>query len=346
MAVVAGGLLAALSAGCLPEGTEEASARPAGPAREDADHGPLVLYCGRGEDLVGPLIEAFRDESDVDVEVRYGDSAALLAALLDEGTRTPADAFLSFDAVSLGALSRRGLLRELPMDVVRRVPEAFAATEQKHDWVGLTARARTVVFNRATQAPQALPQSLEQLADERFRGRYAIAPASTAFLEHMAVFRVLEGPDKLAALLAGIRDNSPQTLPDDGAVVRAVAQGRVDWGLADHQQVLRELGGGARGRLGTFFMPEGEASALVTASGIGVLSDDPRALALVRFLLGSAAQRRLGGATYEYALTSDAPPSPELPAVAALRTPPVDFADVAAVLPETRAALRRAGMTP
>ena len=199
------------------------------------------------------------------------------------------------------------------------------------------------MYDGSRQAPQGLPRGLEQLGDERYRGRFGIAPATAAFAEHMAVYRVLEGPEALDSLLARIRDNLPQTFPDDGAVVRAVAQGQVDFGVVNHQHVLR-ADEAERGRLRTVFMTEGQASAFVTPAGIGVLSDDPRALDLVRFLLGAESQRYMAAATREYPLASDAPPAPGLPPLSSLRTPAVDFADVAAVLRETETAMRRAGL--
>ena len=49
----------------------------------------LVVYSGREEELVEPLFERFEQETGIDVEVRYGDSAELAATIAEEGDNSP-----------------------------------------------------------------------------------------------------------------------------------------------------------------------------------------------------------------------------------------------------------------
>ena len=80
------------------------------------DPGSLVIYAAREEQLVGPVVERFRQETGVRVEVKYGGTAQVAATLLEEGDASPADLFWTRDPGGLGALS--GKLKSLPPDIL------------------------------------------------------------------------------------------------------------------------------------------------------------------------------------------------------------------------------------
>lgn len=322
----------------------EPEATGATPAREAAaGDGPLVLYCGRDRELMAPLLARFERETGIEVEARFGDSDALAARLTEEGTATPADAFLSSGAVALGGLSRKGLLRSLPVEVAREVPPSFAGAEPRLDWVGVTGRARALVYDPARTRPESLPRSLEALGDPAHRGRLALAPRGGALQAQMAAYRVLNGEGALDRLLARVHANEPRLYASDVDVVAAVAAGEAAWGLVDHVAVAA-AGHGSAGALGVLFMPGEDGGSFLDPAGVAVLSDDPRALELVRFLLGEEAQAGLAERTGEYPLARGTAPHQGMPALAEIRVPRLDFADVAAVLDETGRALRRHGL--
>ena len=45
---------------------------------------PLVIYSGRSEQLIGPLLEQFTEVSGIEVRVKYGSTAELAATILEE----------------------------------------------------------------------------------------------------------------------------------------------------------------------------------------------------------------------------------------------------------------------
>src|SRR5919107_5676008 len=113
------------SGGGSASGRGSASAGGSASGGEEVSGEGLIVYSGRNEELVGPIIERFEEETGIDVEVRYGDTAELAATILEEGQNSPADIFFSQDAGALGAVSDEGILSPLPEDTLSRVEERF-----------------------------------------------------------------------------------------------------------------------------------------------------------------------------------------------------------------------------
>ncbi|HVS29959.1 MAG TPA: substrate-binding domain-containing protein, partial [Thermoanaerobaculia bacterium] len=195
----------------------------------------FVLYSGRNERLIQPLLDRFTQETGIRVEPRFGESAELAATLMEEGARTPADVFLSQDAAGLGAVARAGLARQLPQDLASKVPARFAGPDGR--WVGVSGRARTVVYDPLKTRRDQLPQSLQDVANRRYRGKFGVAPLNASFQSHMAAYSALNGPEALDKLLASITANQPRRYPRNGAIVDAVASGEIAWGLVNHYYV-------------------------------------------------------------------------------------------------------------
>ena len=57
----------------------------------------LIIYSGRSEELVGPIIDQFKNATRIDAKVRYAGTSELAATILEEGRRSPADIFFAQD---------------------------------------------------------------------------------------------------------------------------------------------------------------------------------------------------------------------------------------------------------
>ena len=139
MIASAGTSLAAEPAGSdttTPDTTPETTA-VAGPEvvdLPDLSGVSLTVYSGRDEELIQPVIDAFAEATGADVEVRYGSSAEMGAALMEEGDRTPADVFYSQEVGALGMLAKEGLLAPLPEATTELVDERFRPAEGTAGW--------------------------------------------------------------------------------------------------------------------------------------------------------------------------------------------------------------------
>lgn len=142
-----------------------------------SDPGKLIIYSGRSESLVDPIIQQFKGAAGIDVQVKYAGTAALAATLLEEGDNSPADVFYAQDPGGLASVS--DMMTELPSDIIELTPQ-WARSEEGR-WVGITGRARVVVYgtDRLTEAD--LPDDLWGFTEPQWKGRVGWAPTNGSF---------------------------------------------------------------------------------------------------------------------------------------------------------------------
>jgi iron(III) transport system substrate-binding protein len=311
-----------------PATTEPATTEPATtePADDPAPTGSITLYSGRGEDLVGPIIERFTEVSGIDVQVRYGNSAEMLLLIQEEGANSPADVYFAQGAGFLGTLSAEGGLLELPADILEQVAEGLRSPAD--DWVGITGRARTVVYNTDVLTEDELPDSLVDFADPAWKGRIGWVPANASFQDHVTALRFILGEDATRAWLEGIIANEPLEYENNASLVEAVAAGEVDVGLTNHYYLYRFLEEDPSFAAANKFFPDADVGALVNIAGAGIVatSSQPEAAAeLIRFLLSPEAQQYFAETNYELPVTADVDPAEGLPRVDSLMLPEFDL---------------------
>lgn len=318
------GMLAACQAVTPAGSTTEAQAEVA----LTAGGGRLVIYSGRAENLVAPLIEQFRQTSGLDVEVRYGNTAEMAATILEEGNNSPADVFFSQDAGALGALAGAGRLSPLPAELIERVPSRFRSGEGT--WIGVSARARVVAYNTMNVDPAELPADVYGLTDPKWRGRIGWAPTNASFQAFVTALRKLDGEDAARRWLEEMIANDVHVYDGNTAIVTAVGAGEIDLGLVNHYylfQLRKEQGDDFP--VENYFFPTPGAGSIINVSGAGILdTSSHRAAAeqFVAFLLSDAAQQYFADETWEYPLTgAGVTVDPRLPPLDSLTTPDFDL---------------------
>ena len=307
-----------------------------------ANDEPVVVYSGRNESLIGPLLQRFTEATGIDVKVRYGGTAELTATLLAEGENTPANLFISQDAAALGALSDAGRLLALAEGTLAQVPDEFRSAAG--DWVGLSGRARTIVYNTALVDVAQLPLTLEEATEPAYRGRFGLAPTNGSFQAHMAAYYEVAGAVALGDLLRGLVANECRRYPKNSSIVDAVIAGEIEWGFVNHYYLWRALRENPDAQALNYFMPGGGASGFVNVAGVGVLSEHPGARRLVRYLLSDDAQSYFAEETFEYPLVVGVAAAAGLPPLDSLAVSRVDFGRIAAVLENTLTLIGESGL--
>lgn len=336
--VVPSFLLATLAGVLLSIGCTESPAsdeKKAGDKSADAkaDQKPeaadeIVVYSGRNESLVGPVLQAFEKKTGKKLKVRYGDTAELAALLVEEGAKSPAAMFLAQDAGALGAVSDAKLFAPVPASTLSKVAKEYQADDGT--WVGVTGRARSVVYNTKKVKEDELPASVFDLTDAKYKGRIGWAPGNGSFQAFVTAMRLMHGEEKTKEWLLGMKKNDVKDYPKNSAIVRATGAGEVDLGLVNHYYLYRFTKEDKDFPAKNHYTKAGDIGALVNVSGAGILkSAKPAAKAtaeeLLAFLVSKEAQDMFAQNAFEYPVVEGAVGPAGLPSLKERKPPKLDL---------------------
>ena len=270
----------------------------------------LTLYNGQHVQTTQALATAFEQQTGIAVHIRSSDEDVLADQIVTEGSNSPADILFAENSPPLQHLQGKGLLAPVERSTLARTPARF--NSPRGDWVGVSARVSVMVYNTKLLKPGELPTSVMQLADPKWKGRLAIAPAETDF--QPIVMSVARTYGDAAALkwLEGLKANagSSHTYPDNETVTDDVNRGKVAIGVIDQYYWYRQ-----RAQVGAANMHSAIASFaprdvgyVIDVSGAGILkSSDHKAEAqrFLAFLTGRTAQEIIGRSdSFEYPIAS------------------------------------------
>lgn len=278
----------------------------------------LVIYSGRNEKLIGELIKQFEQQTNAKIQVRYGDTAELASAILEEGTNSPADVFFGQDAGALGALQKAGRAVKLPDSLLNKVDSAYRSPEGK--WVGVTGRVRTVDYNTKLVKAEELPSSIFGFTDPKWRGKIAWAPTNGSFQSFVTGLRVAEGDEKAKEWLKGIKANQPKVYPNNTSIVEALSRGEIAVGLVNHYYLERIKQENPQVPVAHHFTQD--VGSLVNVAGVAIVNTAKHpniAQRFTEFLLSQDAQNYFANQTYEYPLVSGISPQGNLKSLTEIR---------------------------
>ena len=305
----------------------------------------LTIYSGREESLIAPLLEKFAQESDVDIDVRYGDSVDLALLIAEEGSSTPADVFFSQSPGTVGYLDSQEMLAQLDAEVLDAVDSRFEADDGK--WVGITARQRVLVYNTEVVDASDLPNSVLDLTGEQYAGKVALAPSNASFQDFVTAMRQVMGDDAARDWLEGMAANNSPTYADNSSIVAAVGRGEIPMGLVNHYYNYRALDEDPDQPSRNYVFPGRDIGALLIASTVSVVEGTDRrddAARFVEFLLSKQAQEYFSEETFEYPLAAGVSPTEGLEPLDAVDAPDVDIGALGGDLRSTAQMIVESGL--
>jgi iron(III) transport system substrate-binding protein len=288
----------------------------------------LVVYNAQHEDLVSAMLKGFAKETGITVTLRNGSDVELGNQIVQEGSASPADVFLTENSPAMTLVSGKGLFAPLEDDTMAQVPPAYVSS--KKDWIGFAARSTVLAYNTGSVPKAQLPASIMDMADPRWKGQVGIAPSGADFQAIVSAVVAVEGAAKAETWLQGLKTNA-KIYRNNVAILSAVNSGEIKTGIIYHYywyQDQAESGANSKNVQLEFFGKK-DPGAFLSTSGAGVLKSSKHladAQKLVNYLTGKQGQQALVDSNaLEYPVGNGVAANPKLKPLSTLDPPSIDI---------------------
>jgi iron(III) transport system substrate-binding protein len=273
------------------------------PAAADAQApGEIVVYSARSHYNQEPAFEAFTRKTGIQIRTLGGNAPELFERLKAEGDRTPADVLITVDAGNLWNAARAGLLARVDSpELAQSIPAHLRDPE--HRWVGLTTRARTIMYNTKKVSPAEL-STYEALGDPKWKGRLCLRTSSHVYNQSLIATMIKRhGEPRVEDILRAWVANKPVLINSDTKILEAIAAGQCDVGLANTYYLGRLVAKDPAFPVLPFWANQQTTGTHVNISGGGVTAharNRAGAIKLLEFLTSPEAQQMFADANFEF----------------------------------------------
>src|SRR3989475_5045009 len=133
----------------------------------------LVVYSGRKEVAVKPIVEAFQKKTGIPVKFKTGTTTGLAHELIQEKARPRADVFIATEVGVMEIIAKNGVLDKYVSPEAKGLEPG--TSDRKGLWTGISSRARVLLYNKNLVAENDVPRSVFPLTDPKWKGKVAIA---------------------------------------------------------------------------------------------------------------------------------------------------------------------------
>jgi iron(III) transport system substrate-binding protein len=298
-----------------------------GSDRAIAQSDAIVVYNAQHRSLTQAWADGFTSETGIKTTIRNGSDSELGNQIVQEGSASPADVFLTENSPAMVLVDTAGLFAPLPADILSQVREGFRPADGR--WVGVAARSTVFAYNKTKLTAAQLPKSLLDLADPAWKGRWGASPAGADFQAIVSALLEMKGEAETAAWLKAMKQNA-LAFRGNVAALKAVNSGEIEGAVIYHYYYFGDQArtGENSNNTAMHYFRNRDPGAFVSVSGGGVLASTKRAAqaqAFIKWIAGKGGQGVLrDGDSYEYAVGVGAESNPKLVPLAELEAPAVN----------------------
>lgn len=306
----------------------------------------LVIYSGRSEPLIVPVIRLFQQQTGVPVTLQSGSATALANLVLQEQPNPRADLFIANDAGTLEFLKLKNALQPYISEQIKKIPEQFRARDGS--WLGVSGRSRVIMYNTKLLKPEELPRSVFELTDPRWKNKLAMATTrNESVVAWVTALRLTKGDQFTKEYLLKLKANGIVTLNGHTDVRKAVGRGEFSLGLVNHYYYHLELRDGSP--VGVSYPDQGpdDIGVLVNAAGAAIVKNAKHLKAaqlFLDFLASPEAQKLFAELNFEYPLLLGVSTAPGVRPLETIKLMPVRLDELGKELEKTQKLLDEVGL--
>src|SRR5262249_47976700 len=138
---------------------------------------------------------------------------------------------LTENSPAMTLVDQAKLFAPVAPDTLAQVPENFRPSSGR--WVGIAARSTVFAYNKTKLTPEQLPKSLLDLADAKWRSRWAASPSGADFQAIVSALLELKGEAVALSWLKSMKENAI-VFRGNSVALKAVNAGEVPGAVIYH----------------------------------------------------------------------------------------------------------------
>jgi len=240
----------------------------------NTDSNVVVVYTTVDQIFSEPILKGFENETGIIVKVVYDTeetkSTGVLNRLIAEKENPQCDVFWSGDPARTIVLKKKGITSPYQSTVANDIDPVFK--DPGYHWIGFSARARVLIYNKNLLEKEDVPQSIFDLTNEQCKGKVAIAnPLFGTTTFHIAVLFTALGDEKAKQFLTDLKNNQVVIATSNGDVKKRVVQGEVSCGLTDTDDAYEAIKEGAN--IGVVFLDQQGIGSLIMPNTVNLIKN-------------------------------------------------------------------------
>ena len=304
----------------------------------------VVIYTSVDQVFSEPILNDFEKETGIKVKAVYDTeetkSTGVLNRLIAEKNNPQCDVFWSGDPIRSIVLASKGITAPFETQVAADINPVFK--DNQHHWIGFSARARVLIYNKTMLKEEELPRSILDLTNEKYKGNLAIAnPLFGTTTFHFAALFSLLGDEKAHRFLNDLKTNQVMIATSNGDVKKRVMQGEVACGLTDTDDVFEAMEESEN--IGFIFLDQKGIGSLIMPNTLSLIQGGKHpqnAKILIDYLLSKETEAKLAVSCAQMPLHKGVKTPENIPSLDKIIPMKIDYQKTAHKLEEIQSALK------